>query len=418
MTINLKALYDHVLACDAARQSKGAEIAKLYDENRVEEGLAMQPDLDGLNKAYEDANKQYLSMMALTSGGEGKKFVPANPDPGETNQTKNLRASDVYRDRWFEALRNGVSPKLIKSGQFSGEHFAPLMDALSETGGTPAGAEGGFLLPVDFDGAIHERMRQFIDVADYINVENVTAYTGWRAIEKATADEPWKTLSELTEDTSESESPEFERVTYTMVDKGGFIPVPNDLLTDTPVNVMAYLGRWFGKKAVLTDNAILLALVEAISATTVSDSATLLTALKTALNKTLDPAISAAATIISNQTGFDLLDKLEDENKRPLLQPDPTNATSFRVKGRPVVMLADRLWANLDDGDNAPFFVGNGREFATLFRRQPFEMMSTTVGGKAWRSNSTEVKGIMRIDAKTIDDDAGVLLSVAIPAAS
>jgi HK97 family phage major capsid protein len=133
------------------------------------------------------------------------------------------------------------------------------------------------------------------------------------------------------------------------------------------------------------------------------------------LNKTLDPAISAGASLFMNQSGLDLLDQLVDGNDRPLLQPDPTLATAYRVKGRPVVVIPNGLFADTDGNTKTQIGIGGGREWLTFFRRMPFELATTNIGGDAWRFNNTEVRGIMRCATVVMDAAAMGLLHVTLP---
>jgi HK97 family phage major capsid protein len=204
-------------------------------------------------------------------------------------------------------------------------------------------------------------------------------------------------------------------VTYTIVEYAGYIPVVTNLLSDTPVAIMAYLGRWLARKAALTNTYIIATLLKAVSDTNITDATTLLSAIKTMLNKTLDPAVSAGASIFCNQTGLDLMDQLEDGVGRPMLQPDPSLATGYRVKGRPVVVIPTAQFADTDASTKTQIGIGDGREWLTFFRRLPFEMSATTIGGDAWRYNNTEVRGILRADAKVMDSGAMGLLHIALP---
>ncbi len=409
---NLQALYEHVMKADAARNQIAQEIIRLNEEGKYEEALELQPKLDAAKKEYSAANSQYLSVLDVVGDGQdpAKKFVPMGGDP-EPKEVTDLRASKEYSNQFWKAFRSGVTPKTIVNGQHSAERFGRLMDALTETGGNPVGEQGGFLNPIEFDGNIIERMKQFVDlVASCFNLELVTAYSGWRAIETATALLPLQAMTENVDQT-EIENPEFTKITYTATDRGGFLPIGNDLLSDSSANIMAYVARWFGKKVVLTRNYYALTLINALAAIAVAAAKDLPAALKTALNKTLDPAVSAGASIVLNQSGFNVLDQLLDGTGRPLIQPDPTNPTQMMYKGRKIVMLADRLWGNLAGPDRARIFVG-GPEYLTFFQRAAFEMATTNVGGEAWRKNNTEVRGIMRSDCKEIDAEAGALLTV------
>ena len=137
-------------------------------------------------------------------------------------------------------------------------------------------------------------------------------------------------------------------------------------------------------------------------------------AIKKILNKTLDPAISASAVILTNQTGFDYLDQLVDLNGRGLLQPDPTNATMMKMFGRRVVAVSDAQLPNLGTDTYAPFYIGDMREFATLFSKDGLEVASTDIGGDAWAKDSTEVRGIARLCVSKFDTAAVVARKLAL----
>ena len=193
------------------------------------------------------------------------------------------------------------------------------------------------------------------------------------------------------------------------------MPVSNELANDEVANLFGYLARWFAKKQILTENALLKTKLETLTAGQVAATDNAVDALKSALNKGLDPAISAMATILCNQDAFDYLDMQKDDNGRPLLQPDPTNATNMLFKGRRVKMVSNALLptrtvstTGATKGDYFPIYVGDFKEFATLFVRQPLEVVSTDIGGNAFRTNSIEVRGISRMAVSTFDTSAAV----------
>lgn len=424
--MNMKPLYDKVIGADAARNLVAQEIIQLNDAGKYEEALALQPKLETANKEYKSANALYLSMLEVSGDkpqngsaqNVNRRFVPAGGDEAATQAVKDVRASDAYRDAWFDALRNGATPKSVLNGQHSGEKYSILMNALSEGGGSPAGSEGGFTAPVDVDGRIIELMRDFTDLGSYVSSETVNTNSGWRVVEQAAAAQPLTQLTELDAlaDNEEGESPLFSKVTFSIKDYGDFLRASNDILNDSAENLINYLSRWFSKKVVLTHNSLILTKINAISGTAIADYKTVFGAIKTVFNKTLDPVFSASATLFTNQSGLDVLDQLLDGDGRPLLQPDISNATAFRVKGRPVVVLSDGHWANMTGPARARIAIGNAAEYARLFNRAGFQFDTTNVGGTAWRSYSTEVRGIARMDVQEVDTGAMTVLKVALPA--
>jgi len=418
--MDLKKFYDAANKAEARVESLAKQISELFDADKNDEALKLRPQLDAAKAEAKEAHQLYLSMQAATlpEGDPGRKFVKAGGDP-EPKEAADIRASAEYKRVWFDALRNGVSIKSIKSGQASGERYHLLMDVLTETG--DSGDQGGNLLPEDQNVNIIELQRKYVDLAipSIVNVEDVTAYSGWRAIEQGGPDTPFASHTGNTGIT-EATAPQFSQVPYTIVEYAGYIPVVTNLLNDTPAAIMAYLGRWLAKKAALTNTYYIAALLTAIEGaetyeTDQTDYTKTLGSIKTMLNKTLDPAISAVASLIVNQDGLDLLDQLEDGTGRPLLQPDVALATGFRVKGRPVVVVPTAQLANFGGNTRTPIYIGDGTAWLTHFRRQPYAMDATTVGGDAWRYNNTEVRGIMRFGDVVMDAAAMHCLDVTLP---
>lgn len=420
--MDLKRFYDAAQAANQKVTNLADQINALFEADKTEEALKLSPDLQKAQADARDANQLYMAMQATTvgSGDPGSKFVRIGGD-GEPKQVKDLRGSQTYVDAFFKAMRAGATPKSIANNMHPAEPFKVLFDALSETGGTPAGAEGGFLLPVEFDNMIKEQKRLAVDLDPFINVETVSAYSGWRAMEVAAAAAAFAEITESDfpsgERIKEMESPTFKKIEYTLKKYGGYLPIANDLLNDTPAAIMQYLSRWCGRKTSLTNTSLILAIINALTpAVTVSDYKTVLTAVKTALNKSLDPAISVSAKIFCNQTGFDLMDQLVDGTGRPLLQPSPVNETVKLYKGREVVPLSDAQFPNLSTNTITPIAVGDGRELVTKFERASGELASTNVGGSAWRNDNVEIRYILRANYVAVDTGAMKLLKVTLPA--
>ena len=329
--------------------------------------------------------------------------------PEMPKSKKDMLASNEYARAFCYAIRNGVTRKNGRGN----EHVKILFDALSEGGGDPAGTDGGFLVSVDIDNTIHELKRELLPLSDLFNVESVSAPTGWRPIDTAPST-PMPEIDEMGTVPNNSDQPAFGKVNYALAKRGLRIPISNELMADEDANLMAYLGRWFAKKLVITENYLLLAALGTPSTALTSGSITAEGAIKTILNTKLDPAISAAAVVITNQTGFDALDQLVDDTGRGLLQPDPTNATQKKIFGRNIRVMSDAQLPNLSTNTYAPFYVGDMKEFATLFHKGTFEVASTDVGGDAWVKDLTEVRGIARLGVSKFDANAAVYKKLAL----
>lgn len=273
-------------------------------------------------------------------------------------------------------------------------------------------ADGGLLVPQDIQTRINELRRSLVPLADLFAVENVSYLSGSRVVDTA----PNKGFTKIAEmdDIPQDDKPAFRKIPYKVEDYALILPVSNDLLRDTDEALLAYISRWLAKKQVITENNLLVAKLAALDTGAAAATETdVVKVLKTALNKTLDPAISATAHFVTNQDGFNALDQLVDGNSRPLLQPDPSGSTGKMLFGRGVTVVSNAVLATKTS--KAPIYFGDFTQYATLFRRQPMEVASTDIGGKAWTTNSTEVRAITRLDCQVFDAAAatGVQLTLA-----
>lgn len=343
---------------------------------------------------------------AMDNSSAGTSTPTPVPETAAT-PASNIRSSNEYANAFAWALAHGVNPGNAR--EVSDDRKGILLDALTETGGTPEGANGGFLVPEDVETSIRELRRAFNPMADLFTVETVTTRTGFRVLDAAAA-KGFTKINEMGE-IPQDDQPAFTRVAFTVEDYAGILPISNDLLADNTAGLLAYLARWFAKKGVLTENGVLYPMLSGLVATQVTATKEI-ASIKKALNVDLDPAIAVDAKLITNQTGLNVLDSLVDSRDRPMLQPDPTQPTRMMFAGHPVHVYSNSQMPDLEAG--APLYIGDPRQLATLFRRKGLEVASTTIGGKAWSTNSTEMRGIMRLGATKFDGAAVKALTLPI----
>lgn len=375
-------------------------------------------ELEKQQAAIADMNKRMAALQASYNAMKDSQVPGLTPVPSQPEQSRDLRdmlKSNEYARAFAYAIQNGIGRKNGRGN----EKVKILFDALTEGGGNPVGTDGGFLVPEDIDHTILEVKRSLDPLSALFNEETVTAPTGWRVMDTA-PDTGLVDVDEMGQIDDDDDQPAFAKVPYSCSKKALILPVSNELASDNVANLFAYLGRWFAKKLVITENIMLITALRTLTAVSIATDP--LKGIKQALNKGLDPAISAGANVIMNVDAFDVLDQLMDGNERPLLQPDPVNATIMRIKGRPIHSVSRRTLANVTTGSGASavttsdLFIGDGKEFATLFRCGAFELSSTDIGGDAWRTDSTELRGITRLGVSKFDAEAMVRRQLTIEA--
>ena len=396
--------YQEYLELKAKRAEKLKEGEALLAKKDFDGHKALMGEVSKMNQELDAAEAQLAEEGRFAEDDEGMKlrhkaFQDKKADKAKGAAIDEIRRSNEYATAFVKALRNGV-----KVGKVLGmEGYEPLAKALTETGGSPEGADGGFLVPQDFDDMIHEYEKEYVDLSQFFAVENVRGLSGWRAVEQGKR----KALPKIAEmgTIGKDDQPKFTKVTYTVDKYGDRLPVSSELLGDNTAGLLRYLAGWFGPKYILTKNTLLLALLTGLTTEVALTAGSEAKELRKALITKLNTAHSSAATLLTNQNGYAEMDGWEDKNGRSLLVPNPADPNVYRLSGRRVVYADNDLIP--DVSEKHPIYVGNFKALGTLFVRKGIEMAATDVGGDAWATDSYEIRGLCRLDAVTMDPNAG-----------
>ena len=117
----------------------------------------------------------------------------------------------------------------------------------------------------------------------------------------------------------------------------------------------------------------------------------------------LDPVYYAGAKIITNQDGFQWMSELEDENKRPLMLPDVTEAETYKV----IVLPNSQLPTS---SKKIPMYVGNLGDYCIFFERKEIEIATSTE--YKFGLNATALRCITRFGVSKDDSDAMLKLEI------
>lgn len=266
------------------------------------------------------------------------------------------------------------------------------------------GENGGYLVPEDVKTAINEYRRSFVSLKDHVDVRSVVVPSGSEVYEKTSQLTGLTNITELGE-IQEMNAEVFGRITYKVKDFGGILPVSRFLLQDSPENLLAYLGKWFMKKQVVTENKEIIAVLKTLT----KKAITKVDEIKEAFNVTLDPIFLDNTKVLTNQDGFNILDSLKDKNGNYLLQPVVTDPTKRTLFGKEVIVLPNTHLPN-EAANKFPLYVGDLKEAVRVYELNELEIKSTDVGGKSFTRNSYDTRLITRFDVKAVDKEAVVKL--------
>ncbi|UVI32083.1 phage major capsid protein [Paenibacillus spongiae] len=353
-----------------------AEAQVLLNENKVSDAKTKMEEIKNLKESIliqEQLDAEALEQVQNKMNNQKENKQVEN----NTKQTAN-------------ALR-----AMIKAGM--GKSLTEAENALLVPS-TGDGANGeGFLLPKDIRTLIVEKIRQYKSFRDVLGYIPTTALTGSFPVED------FETLSELVDFTDGTDGTEptdikFKNVAYALKQKGAIIKLSNTLLQMTDNNLIAYIVKVFAKKAVITENKMAIAALQA--GKTVKALADW-TVLKKSINVDLDEGVKYGCVIVTNQDGYDKLDSIVADG-RPLLQPDVTSPNRKMFMGYPVHVFSNALLPTTGTTTKkAPIFYGNLAEAVSFVDNGAYAF--ATSEHAAFASNMTVARVIEYVDVAKVD---------------
>lgn len=395
----------------------------------------MNKEMQKLLKAINDKKNAVKSLVAEGKMDEAKK---AKQELVELQDKFNLLADleDDDMDDIEDALGTGKAkditggvsdPKAKKSTLVKAfvnivkcgflkrepkeEDVKVYKDAL--TSDTTVGDDGemgiGVTIPEDIRTDIIELRRSDDNLEQYVNVEGVTTNKGSRNIEVDAESVPFDNVDEEA-DFPDMDEPQFKKIAYAIKKKGGILKITAELFEDTAANIMAYINKWIAKKTKATRNAMILKVLDTMTAgkeVAISN----LDSIKDVFNVSLDPAIATSSMVITNQSGYNFLDKLKDEDGKYILQPNTTQPTQMLLFGKyPIIKVSNKVIKSvtIETGAKHPVYMGDLKEAITLFDRNVLTIDMNDKGAGLWEKDLTGIKVRDRFDVQPVDEAAVV----------
>lgn len=378
-------------------QAKLAE-AKAMEE--VEKASEIMDEVDALQKEYETEKRIYEAEKL--AGGESA--VDPVEDHAKEPEEKEISGEEMVAKQ----VRAIMAPQ--RFGQEKG-----LQESVD--------ADGGYTVPEDVQTRVNQWSEARASFLNEISEETVSTNKGARTYQTKADTETFIDLDENGAITKEITAPKFERITYAIKDRAGFMPVSNDLIADSDANIMGIVVDWLGRANVATANAKIMEIIKAHKNPTgggkYEGSAGIkpidgINGIKKIVNVILGQAYKSGVKIITNDDGLQYLDTLEDKNGRPLLNPDPTDSAKLQLRcGTVVVPVEVKPNKGFEsNGTKVPFIVGDLKAGIRRYNRQSMSLKASdtaTIGSfNAFAMNMTLIRAILRDDYKEIDKDAYV----------
>ena len=260
---------------------------------------------------------------------------------------------------------------------------------------TTVGAEA--VIPIDRITKPEKQPETVVDLRQHVGRVPVTTGTGSYPILKANKNK-MISVAELAKNPALA-NPEFTKVNYEIATYRGYIPVSQEALDDSDVDLGGLVAEHIQRQSLNTSNAAIAAKLQtatAVSVTGIDD-------LKDIVNVKIDPAY--AIKFVASQSFFNELDKMKDNDGRYLLQQDVTVASGYKLLGRELVVMADDVIGTAA-GDKVAF-IGDPSLFAKYFDRQQASVR--------WVDNEVYgqlLAGFVRFDVEVADKAAGFYVTL------
>lgn len=274
------------------------------------------------------------------------------------------------------------------------------------------GTEGGYTVPADIVTKIQELREAKFSLEELVTVESVSTMSGERTYKTRKQKKGFTKVGEKSA-ISSVEGPAFSRIKYAIEKYAGYLPITNELLEDSDENLVNTVLAWLADESRVTRNNLILAAIRTKEAKAIDAG---IKGIKTVLNKDLGQAFKPTSVIVTNDDGLDYLDQLEDNNGRPLLNPDPTNSANIQLRAGatvvPIKVIPNDDMATSES--KIPFLIGDFKEGIVLFDRKKINIMTsnTAVVGSgedeinAFEDDCTIFRGIEREDVEVRDTKA------------
>ena len=356
--------------------------------------------MDGENKDVEKANALMDEVEALQKEFETeKRLFEAEKLAGAQSATTPI-------------ANEGEEPTTEEKAVDAVANFAKAVRSIIQGKGLVEGVDvdGGYTVPDDVQTKVNHWAEVSYSLLTDIDVVTVTTNKGARTYQKKADADVFVDLDENGAITKEITAPQFERVTYAIQDRAGFMPVSNDLVADSDANIVGLVSDWLGKANVATSNAKILELINSKDSVDLVD----VDGIKKVVNVDLGQAYKGGAKIITNDDGLNFLDTLKDKNGRPLLNADPTDSARMTLRCGtvvvPIKVIPNKILKS--NGTKVPMIVGDLKAGIRKWDRQSMSIKASdvaTIGSfNAYAMNMTLFRAILRDDYTLMDADAFV----------
>ena len=387
---------------ESSRQSL-QELEKVSDQlDQYESELGTKEDTQTTDKATEQPTEQPTTDETKKEAQPEKTDETEQPkEDSETQTPSDKKAEDIEepnQDDLDAKKKKGAKRMRINNEQETNEAvkgFAEYMKSKGAKRDNVKSDDVGVTIPEDIQYQPNKEVKTVQDLSELVQKTKVTTASGKYPILKR-ANAKFNTVAEL-EKNPELARPEFETVNWEVETYRGAIPISQEALDDSVVNLTQIVSENINEQKINTLNEKIGTVLKAFNPTSVSS----VDDLKAIINVKLDPGYDRQ--IICTQSFYQAVDTLKDKNDRYLLNDSIINTSGNTLLGMNVTVVRDDL---LGKNGDALAFIGDVKRGVLFADRTDVSVQ--------WIENEIYGKylmGAFRFDVKQADKNAGFFVT-------
>ncbi|AKL77787.1 phage major capsid protein [Bacillus velezensis] len=377
----IKELRSQITQKQTAVNTKITEAQKRAEEDKLDEATALKGEISTLKEEL-DALKKKLAEYEEIAGMNPEEPAPAGPDEDEEK-----RSMPVGGFRTI--LKPGKKEEVRAFEEFLRSRGEKRDGLKSE------GAE--VLIPIDVITKPQQEPEDVVDLGNMVNNVSVTTSSGtYPVLENASTE--LVSVEELEKNPGLAK-PKFKNVPWKIVTYRGQLPISQEAIDDSGVDLTALVANYLQQIERNTRNSRVAAVLRTFTTMTVSGT----DELKKIFNVYLKQAYKR--DIVATSSAFQFLDTLKDKNGQYILQQDISSPSGKVLFGRPNTVVDDTVLGEKDGDEN--MFIGDLKK-AVLFANR----LKATA---KWVENDLygQVLSLaIRFDVKKADEKAGYFVTI------
>ena len=366
-----------------------------FNEEEATEEEAEAPKEEPTEEAKEELPEEQTKEPEETKVKKETEEVVAPVEKTEEPTDEELEEIEKKKKK-KEAKRDMA--KFLKDNPETNEAVQGFSDFVKSKGAIRDNVKSddvGVTIPEDIKYTPEKEVNTVQDLSQYVTKTAVKTASGKHPIlKRATA--KFNTVEEL-EKNPELAKPEFETIGWEVNTYRGAIPVSEESIADSAINLTALIAENIQEQKVNTLNEKIGNVLKSFTAKEVSD----VDDLKHIINVDLDPGYDRQ--IVCTQSFYQALDTIKDSNGRYYLNDSIINTSGLKLLGMNVTVVRDDLLGVQGD---AKAFVGDLKRGVFFADRSD---MSVT-----WQDHNIYgrfLMGAFRFDVKQADENAGYFIT-------